>query len=94
VTTVASEKQHTCMISRSWTYLRSVSTISLIILCRADSFAVIVVTVDIPSETRVSDEDDGTKLDMGEGGAGSKADSGSRSTMMVTVLMTYRVGIR
>ena len=59
-------------------------------LYRADSFAFIVVAVDGPSEARVSDEDDGTRLETGDGGDGSKADSGSRSTMTVTVLITYR----
>ena len=77
------------MISRSCTYLRSVSTISLIMLYRADSLAVIVVAVDGPSEARVSDEDDGRRVDTGEGRDGSNDDSGRRSTMTVTVFMTF-----
>jgi hypothetical protein len=60
-------------------------------LYRADSFAVIVVAVDGPSDARVSDEDDG---DTGEGSNGSNDDSGRRSTMTVTVFITFGTRLR
>jgi hypothetical protein len=54
------------MISTSCTYLRFV--ISLMMLYRADSLAVVGAAVDGPSEAGVPNEDDGTGLDMGKGG--------------------------
>jgi hypothetical protein len=56
--------------------------------------AVIVVAVDGLSEARVSDEDDGTRLDTGDGMDGSNDDSGRRSTMTVTVFITCGTRLR
>lgn len=64
---------HTCMISKSWTYLRSVSTISLIILFRADSWALAGV------DTRVSASESNepfSGMEGGEGGTSSKVSGG------------------
>jgi hypothetical protein len=72
------------MTSRSCTYLRSVSTNSLMMLFRAASCA-------FGELSDVSESGD-SMLDREEGdnGTGSKTSSGSLSTMLVTVAMTYR----
>lgn len=76
----------TCMISRSWTYLRSVSTISRIIFVCGEPLGVLMTV-----ETRVSFRDSVepfSSRERGDGGDCSKASGGRWSTMAVTVLMT------
>ena len=85
----------TCMTSRSCTYLRSVSTISLIILFRAASCAFgATVTFKAWFARESIDSCDASR--GGDIGGGSKISEGKRSTRVVTVLTTYgmsRMGI-
>lgn len=78
------DAQPTCMVSRSCTYLRSVSTISRIILFLATSFASVgwgrLSVERLSREMEVAIEVSGTW--------GSKALGGRWFTMAVTVLMT------
>lgn len=74
------------MISRSCTYLRSVSTVSLIMLLRADSCALAGVEANVSgSESKEAL----SRSEGGEGGSSSKASGGRWSTIAVTVFMTY-----
>jgi hypothetical protein len=79
----------TCMISKSWTYLRSVSTNSLIILFLAASCAFAgtgVLGTSLINESIESWAD----MNGGDKGAGSNSSEGNISTMVVTVLTTCK----
>jgi len=64
------------MISRSWTYLRSVSTISRMMLFRAASCAFAGAMDDVASDVGESEGSCGEARDGGEGGDWSKASGG------------------
>lgn len=85
-------KLRTCMTSKSCTYLRSVSTISLIMLLRAASRALAGTAVLGTSLTRESIDSCGVS-NCGESGGGSNISGGRRSTMVVTVLTTYQISV-
>ena len=76
------------MISRSWTYFRSVSTISRIILFRAVSCAFTGVGTEGTSVVRESVESWDDNIAGGESGGSTNWSSDSRSTSTITVLMT------
>jgi hypothetical protein len=86
------EMIRTCMTSRSCTYLRSVSTISRIILFLADSCAFAGGTA-VASPARESRESCDEMAD-GEGGDRSKASGGRCFTIAVTVLITWWLHMR
>lgn len=77
----------TCMVSRSWTYFRSVSTISRMMLFLAISWALAgcgrVSLRRLSQELLASREGD-------DAGGGSKASGGRWLTIAVTVLITYK----
>lgn len=74
------------MTSRSCTYLRSVSTISRIILFLADSCALAGVMAVASPASESTDSCD--EMAVGEGGDISNASGGRCLTMAVTVLIT------
>ena len=80
------------MVSRSQTYFRSDSTISLIIICQADSLTSMTAFVDSTLEAEKLKGERAISSSKGEGGIDVKADSGKRPTMMVTILITYERG--
>jgi hypothetical protein len=82
----------TCMTSRSCTYLRSVSTISRMMLFLADSCALAGGTAVVSPANESSESCD--EMAVGEGGAESNASEGRCLTIAVTVLMTWRLGMR
>lgn len=78
------------MTSRSCTYLRSVSTISRIMLFLADSCALAGVRAVASPARELSESCD--EMAVGEGGDISNTSGGRCLTIAVTVLMTWQTG--